>query len=552
MKRRTQKTVFVAALTLLVASVLFPFNAYAVTSFWIQTDWSGGVGSSTVNQYASATEIDDSNVGQIELDRDYKFSNSGFETDLTGWTPSWWEAGGATGAVGVWQAKGVGSYATSRVDMSGNGNDLIEGSDPIPWSSADGWQFIAANSDYLNSGITIGPGYTALVQFAELTSANEILGVSMGSGEAFFIQPWDSDDSAVEYKSGSAMFSETVLVSPQLVAGNLAIADPKCYRNGVYEDTDIGLSAPVGALYLGAHNAVGLGTYYYIEADISAFAIFDNALDDDEVAAVVAEMAGALTQVSRDIGIKYDGSVASAKVNVQADKPFVQNIVLGDTADYTLEGYAYTNGNPVTDADAEIYVDGAAVATTYEATDEAGWYKLSAELTGVVGATDYGMEVKAGKTAYLDDVALWGYEEQGLLTSNIYDTGQSSEWGTGSWVNSGGGTVQLRVRTSNDPNMAGAPDWATCTSIGNGSDFSATTCVNDGDRYVQYQLTLLEGSTPDIEEVRITYDLADLDRTGEAGIVAILVGGGLVMVSIIAYLIFRKGKKDKSKLSNGV
>ena len=40
----------------------------------------------------------------------------------------WWDDDGAIGCcVGAWQPKGAASYAASLLDLSGNGNDVIEG-----------------------------------------------------------------------------------------------------------------------------------------------------------------------------------------------------------------------------------------------------------------------------------------------------------------------------------------------------------------------------------------------------------------------------------------
>ena len=54
---------------------------------WVQTDWSGGVGVSTSNQYSLASNIDaTTTAGQVTLgNTGEKFTNTGFETDLSSW-----------------------------------------------------------------------------------------------------------------------------------------------------------------------------------------------------------------------------------------------------------------------------------------------------------------------------------------------------------------------------------------------------------------------------------------------------------------------------------
>ena len=97
------------------------------------------------------------------------------------------------------------------------------------------------------------------------------------------------------------------------------------------------------------------------------------------------------------------------------------------------------------------------------------------------------------------------YEANGMLTSSIFDSGYGSDWGVISWTQSGGGTVAVKVRTSNSSTLAGAASFDSCNAVTNGTDISVNNCVTDGDQYVQYQITLGAGSTPVIEEISIGY-----------------------------------------------
>jgi len=80
---------------------------YAATS-WSQTDWSGGVGASTTNQYSSGSSIDATTTsGQVDLSRSEKLSNTGFASDNSSWSvaavpPSGWvEVPGDSGTYGT-------------------------------------------------------------------------------------------------------------------------------------------------------------------------------------------------------------------------------------------------------------------------------------------------------------------------------------------------------------------------------------------------------------------------------------------------------------------
>lgn len=110
------------------------------------------------------------------------------------------------------------------------------------------------------------------------------------------------------------------------------------------------------------------------------------------------------TFATRDISIKYAGS-ASVKLVADTESTYTQTVTLTDTATYTLIAYAYTTGAAVTTADLNLYYDTAVLSTTF--TDMgSGWYKLTGTLTGVVSAKNFGVQVKAGKTVYIDTVSL--------------------------------------------------------------------------------------------------------------------------------------------------
>ncbi len=103
------------------------------------------------------------------------------------------------------------------------------------------------------------------------------------------------------------------------------------------------------------------------------------------------------------------------------------------------------------------------------------------------------------------------YQNSATLESNILDSGVAMDWGLLSYTNSGTGTVAVKVRTDNASNMSGATAWGTCTAITSGTDISANNCVDDGDRYIQYQVTLQPSgaSTPVFEDISIAFVPSD-------------------------------------------
>jgi len=75
---------------LLIQSLATPFlvsPVYAATSPWTQTDWSGGVGSSTTNQYSAASSTDPTTTaGQVTLATPEELTNGGFTSDNSSWS----------------------------------------------------------------------------------------------------------------------------------------------------------------------------------------------------------------------------------------------------------------------------------------------------------------------------------------------------------------------------------------------------------------------------------------------------------------------------------
>ena len=107
---------------------------------------------------------------------------------------------------------------------------------------------------------------------------------------------------------------------------------------------------------------------------------------------------------------------------------------------------------------------------------------------------------------------LWkkGYFSSGTLTSNVYDAGYAVNWGTAAYSSSGSGEIELRVRSDVSSNMGSAPDFSTCDPVVSGGDISDNNCVTDGDRYVQYEVTLIsQGDTPVLDSVTVNYESVD-------------------------------------------
>ena len=99
----------------------------------------------------------------------------------------------------------------------------------------------------------------------------------------------------------------------------------------------------------------------------------------------------------------------------------------------------------------------------------------------------------AGFTETLDPDGFVQTAKAGSFTSQIIDTGGPSRWGTIGWETYGGPRVEVRVRTGGAADLAGATPFDAAPLVTLGQDLSTVASCADGDRYVQYQVTLIDG-----------------------------------------------------------
>ncbi len=97
------------------------------------------------------------------------------------------------------------------------------------------------------------------------------------------------------------------------------------------------------------------------------------------------------------------------------------------------------------------------------------------------------------------------------LVSNVFDTGYPSDWGELIYTKSGNGYVEVRVRTDINEDMNSALDWSICNPIDNGNLISLNNCVEDGERYVQYQIVFEPdgANSPVFEFISISFSASD-------------------------------------------
>lgn len=205
--------------------------------------------------------------------------------DNTG-SANWWEAGGATGIVGAYMAKGAADFATSKINLANPGtHNAADGSTPPSWASGDGWTF--NSSSYLTTDITITKDYTALIQVNTIGAGQPVLfGLSDGGG-LFRLYA----DFANECNFGNG--GQTAYAPGFASAGNVGMAGLTAIRNGASDGAIAGggySGTSTEPVWIGGQNAGGSfanGANF----KCTAFAIYNNTLTSGQYAAVAAAMA---------------------------------------------------------------------------------------------------------------------------------------------------------------------------------------------------------------------------------------------------------------------
>lgn len=200
----------------------------------------------------------------------------------------WWDPlDDITCTQAAYQAKDADSLLASYTDLTGNGNDAVPGLVPT-WNATDGWVFDA--DWWLDSGVTDTDGtWTAIAQFTDQSVGGALFGKTSGIGTGNF---------HIQFQPGAAnvlyYHHNTVIAPPIMVGGNLCIAGPNCYRNGVADGVSGGFVVPLaGTIPIGAVRIVfpPVGIANFCHVKIQAFALYSCTLTATQVAAVANAMA---------------------------------------------------------------------------------------------------------------------------------------------------------------------------------------------------------------------------------------------------------------------
>lgn len=496
-------------------------NLVLASGSWNQTDWSGGVGGSTANQYSSLSNIDATTTGKVQLPSEEKFTNSTQDTDSSGWSSDY-----SYTVPTLAQSKSAAlSSATTSITVT------------LPTTPTPG-NTILINFTLLSTvgTLTLPSGYTKDVDFTNNGAGTRVIVLRKvaGVGESPTVTvSWASSTyaqiemfeftnivaanpidqlltttgsvAATSYDIGTTgATTQKSELAFALVSGSSSLTGAIAWNNSFTK----GQAPPSGTIMTTtAYKVITTPSAVSAGASWSSSRIPTGAI-------LTYKTSNAMNNITHETNIAHAGAGSTrATASSTDDGVFSQIVNVGDTNNYNLKAYVYADGSAVTGADAVLTKDGANVTTSY--TDVGGgWYELKGVVAGSTMGSTYGVKVKAGETVYMDDLSLSRYQSTGTLTSNVYDTLKPSNWGTLSFVS--GGTVQVKARSSNSAVMSGAPNFDSCAAISSGSDISSGTggCVTDTQRYIQYEVTLTTADTAVTSWLDdITISFADSDST---------------------------------------
>ena len=199
----------------------------------------------------------------------------------------WYLSGGVTPAncIAVYQAKGAASYAASLVNLKTPGTcDLTETNGAVTWDAVNGFQFVAAGTKALDTGILANGTTSVFVRFAGAAS-----GCAVGSAvlNAYFL---DWPKTGADYAAYWANAGWTVVsVGGAYAAGTYCHNAIDIYKNGAFLYNFAGKiwgGISLYALTLGADHT-GVGVYdSYFTGNILACSIYSAALSAPQITAI--------------------------------------------------------------------------------------------------------------------------------------------------------------------------------------------------------------------------------------------------------------------------
>lgn len=490
----------------------------AAVSPWTQTDWSGGSGQTSLvdaTKFSSSSNIDTATVGQSSLQA------------TSGWYSTSWKYRRKITFDNSAQAENLANFPvlvrldSTRIDYANTQNS---GQD-IRFADSDGTTLLNYEIEKWDE---TGSSYVWVkVPQIDASSSTDYIYIYYGNTSATDGQSvtsvWDVNYKAVWHlkETGNGTANEyvdstsnanhaqggggTASMTPALDSSG-QIGNAQAFDGGVGDDDRIQTAlAPSG------YGAITMSGWVKLNAvDVYPMLISygTNAEDNPEM--------------------RFQASTGKMELVGRVD-----NNGVADTVNLAGAGWHYfvgvSNGTTLT-----LYKDGAIVGTPATNTtglnsttpfrigrrsnDDGGNFTIpgSIDEVRISNSVRSAAWVAASYKSEADTFNTYASQEEryvssGTLTSSIFDTEQSSNWGTLTYTTDGVATTAVKARTSNSSAMTGATDFGSCNAITSGADISTNNCVTDGQRYVQYQfsLTSVSTNTPVFQDISIAFTASD-------------------------------------------
>lgn len=454
---------------------------------WTQSDWSGGTGNSTSNQYESAFNLVSSSPGQLTL---------GYQSSTSDW---------------CYTANCDGRWGKRRLVTITNNDPTV---DNIPVPIQVSYQSGMKN-DFSDLRFTTSNGATDLSYFVQAksdgVSANVWVKIpSLANGNTDISMYYgNSNASSISDASGVMLFFD------DFSGGSIDTNKWNVYLNSG------ALSVSGGRLHFNAPGSTaGIKTdNNYSTLDSTKYKLSWNyqrhAAPPDPGGSCVPSTSVTINHYGiggpalglEDCPDGFNGPYTWVKnINGGADSfHFLYNIDQFQH-DNPYSQYELSNNTSTRLKDAN-YSGIEYAQNGYDAPIDFEMGGLEASIDDVMlrVTTDSGVDPSTSVSGSEDSAG----EAQGSLISAVYDAGAGPIFDTLNFTTSGTGTsATVAVRTSAHSDMSGADDWIGCTGLSSGSQITSSNCYHIGQRYVQYRVIMQAppGSDLAVEDVSISHD----------------------------------------------
>ena len=478
-QRRAFRRNFIAGSIALLALVAIPSIFYMsthATSQLFQTDWSGGVGTSTENQYNSEDDIVTSIIGEVRLfyGNEFKFISKS-NNSICAISPydevyCWGQITSPNSSIPVAvDTTGVLAGKTIKSISAGDSSACAIASDDKAYC----WGYNSYGE--LGNGTTTSSFAPVAVDTTGVLAGKTIKSISAGDSSACAIA---SDDKAYcwGYNSYGELGNGTTTASLVPVAVDMT----GVLAGKTIKSISAGYSSACAIASDDKAYCWGYGASFYSPN----YSQLGSGINISSSIPVAVDMTGVLagkTLKSVEVGSGPTCAIASD------DKAYCWgNNAYGQFGDGTTTSSLVPVAVDVTGALDNKTIESISIGSNSAcaiASDNKAY---------CWGNNSFGQFGNGTTTASLVPVAVDSSElYSGLLTSSTFDAGANIAFSKVT-INTNReyetGQVKVKIRTSAYSDMSGATDWSSCNWLASGDNILDSTCSSGGERYLQYQI----------------------------------------------------------------